>query len=322
MKEILSETFGSRLTEYNEINGSMPLYLKSQRSFYEVMIGETRFVLVMTDEAERFNIAVLKKHLTKYYEVFNAYIVYGFGKITTFQRKSLVENEISFISGNGQIYLPFLGAFFGKCQAKKIETVGKRFSPATQALILLMIYYDGEMSKAESANRLELTPMSVSRASEDLKALGVISERRKGTELLIARMGTRTEAYRKVENYLINPVWKTVYINKGDLTEGLIAGEYALSKRSDFGYPKYFEYAVSKKDYAGYGYREYDPDIDMGLDLIRIQKWKYSPLLFADKDKIDPISLICSFQGEDDERIHKCLGDIEEEIEAWLQMKN
>ena len=322
MRNVLSETFGSRLTEFKKISGSMPLYLKSQRSFYEVMIGDTIFVLVMTDEEERFNISALKKHLTKYYEIFDAPIVYGFRKITTFQRKSLVENEMSFVSGNGQIYLPFLGAFFGKCQTKKIETPGDHFSPATQALMLLMIYNDSEMSKAEAANRLKLTPMSVSRASADLKALGVISERSKGTELLIARMGTRKEAYRKVEKYIINPVWETVYINKSDLVDGLIAGEFALSKRSDFGYPRYYEYAVAKKDYSGYGYREYDPDMDTGLELIRIQKWKYSPQLFADKDKIDPISLICSFQGEDDERIHKCLTDVEKEIEGWLQMKN
>jgi hypothetical protein len=37
---------------------------------------------------------------------------------------------------------------------------------------------------------------------------------------------------------------------------------------------------------------------------------------------VDPVSLISSFQNEDDERIHKCLKRIEGEITSWQITKN
>ena len=317
MKDILDEIFGSQLSEYKKIKVSLPLYLKTGRSFYEIVIGETGFVLVSIDTQERLNVSALKKQLRKYYEVFNAYVVYGFPVVTTFQRKSLIENGISFVSGNGQVYLPFMGAFFVKCQMYDYRKESINLTPSAQALLLLMIYTDGEISKSHAAGILGIAPMSVTRASADLVKLGLISETRKGTEALITLNGTRMEVYEKARDYLISPVTGVVYIEKGEAEPGLPAGDYALSKRSDLGYPGYYEYAVSKKDYLKADHNTCDPYTDTNKELIRIQKWSYSPKMFAFKGQVDPISLISSYKGDEDERIHKCLVDVEKEIEKW-----
>jgi len=56
--------------------------------------------------------------------------------------------------------------------------------------------------------------------------------------------------------------------------------------------------------------------------LIRVQIWRYDPSLFTSTNDVDPVSLISSFQNEDDERIHKCLKRIEGEITSWQTTKN
>lgn len=57
--------------------------------------------------------------------------------------------------------------------------------------------------------------------------------------------------------------------------------------------------------------------MEINSELMKIQIWKYNPRLFSQNDKVDPISLICSFGDNEDERIHQCLEDIEKEIDTW-----
>ena len=323
IRKILTDIFGAQLIKYKQTKASLPIYLKNDKSFYEAVIGETRFVIVMHENPERLNVSALKKHLPKYHEAFGSNITYGFDKVTTFQRRSLVENGISFISGNGQVFLPFLGAFFSKCQMNDYNREASYLSPTAQALLLLLIYTDEEISRSYAAKSLKVSPMTISRASAELGRLEVLSERKRGTELLISRNGGKTEVYSKIRGLLINPVQEVVYVENDSLENGIIAGEYSLSKRSDLGYPRYHEYAISKKDYQSMNLKEYDPYTDIGIDLIRIQLWKYDPELFARNGQIDPISLICSFkgEGEEDERIHKCLTQIEGEMDKWQLTK-
>ena len=240
-----------------------------------------------------------------------------------FQRTSLLENDIPFVSLNGQMYLPFMGVYFEKCTVGE-ETVKEHFTPTSQLLFLLFLYEEDSCSKLEAAKRLQVQPMSISRASKQLRDKGLIREMRQGTEIVMTiGVKDRKELYEKAEKYLINPVQSVVYVlgDKGTRNTPA-AGEYSLSQRTDLGYPKYVEYAFYKdipyvKNLVGV-----DPDLYDNNDLVRVQKWKYDPLLFSHNGQVDPCSLICTFAGINDERIHKCLDEVEEEILVWQTMQS
>jgi len=90
-----------------------------------------------------------------------------------------------------------------------------------------------------------------------------------------------------------------------------------LSQRSDMGYPKYVEYALYKDLPFVKGLVGVDPDFNYETDIVRIQKWKYAPLIFSCNGQVDPVSLICTFSDTNDERIHRCLEDVKKEIWNW-----
>ena len=111
MKGFLEQIYGNKLEEFSNVKYMLPLYLQDGRAFYKATVSGHSFVIVFFQKSERFNIKTLKKQLIAYRQSIKEDIVYGFEKITTFQRKCLIENEIPFISQNNQMYLPFLGIY-------------------------------------------------------------------------------------------------------------------------------------------------------------------------------------------------------------------
>ncbi|MBE5890491.1 MAG: hypothetical protein E7282_05915 [Lachnospiraceae bacterium] len=318
MKKLFEQVYGRKLDCFEEIKYSLPLYLQDGKTFYRVSVSGKTFVVVFSETKERFNIKNLKKQLATYQNAIKADVVYGFDKISSFQRKSMIENEIPFVSCNGQMYLPFMGVLFEKC-AKGEDIVKEHFAPGSQVLFLLFLYENDSYTKLEAAKRLQVLPMTISRASKQLLEKGLIEEKKQGTEIVMTvSVKNRRELYSKAEKYLINPVQSFLYLPNGRVDRSTPAsGEFSLSRRSDLGYPKYVEYALYKDLPFFKGLISVDPDLDYETDIVRIQKWKYDPLLFSCNGQVDPVSLICTFADTRDERIHKCLEQVKEEIWNW-----
>lgn len=318
MKKLFEQVYGRKLNSFEETKFSLPLYLQDGKKFYRVSVSGKTFVVAFFETQERFNVKTLKKQLSSYQNVIKTDVVYGFDKISSFQRKSMIENEVPFVSRNGQMYLPFMGVLFEKC-AEGEDIIKIQFTPVSQLLYLLFLYENGSYTKLEAAKKLQILPMSISRASKQLLEKGLIEEKKNGTEItMTARVKERRELYEKARKYLINPIQSVLYLPNGSVDRNTPAsGEFSLAQRSDIGYPKYVEYALYKdlpfvKELVGV-----NPDLDYENDIIRIQKWKYNPLMFSCNGQVDPVSLICTFADTNDERIHKCLEQVKEEIWNW-----
>lgn len=325
MKGVLEQFYGSLLERYQQKEADLlPFYLKEGRQIFDVSVFKTQFVLVSIISEERFNITALKKQLTKYREIFGVDIAYGFRRVSSFQRKALVENGIPFVSCNEQVFLPFLGSYFSKIPKEISDRKVEKLSPSSQLLALFMFYGRGEKkyNKNETAVKIGLSPMSVTRAVRELVQIGIMKEERYGNEILISW----EEGRRSVSDlmpYLINPVQNTIFVEKTTLCTNnmLQAGEWSLAERSMLAPPKYEEYAIVKNDPFLKTVTEYDPDLDVNRRLIKIQKWKYDPLILGNGSAVDPVSLICSFQNEEDERIKRSLEEVQGEIEQWRTTK-
>ena len=318
MKNLFKQVYGRKLDSFEEAKYSLPLYLRDGKAFYKVSVSGKTFVVVFYETQERFNIKTLKKQLASYQNAIKEDVAYGFDKISSFQRKSMIENEVPFVSRNGQMYLPFMGILFEKCSAGE-DVIKDQFTPVSQLLYLLFLYENGSYTKLEAAKRVNVLPMSISRASKQLLEKGLIKEKKNGTEItMTASVKDRRELYEKAEKYLNNPVQSVLYLPDGRADRNTPAsGEYSLSQRSDMGYPKYVEYALYKDSPFFKGVASVDPDLNYETDIVCVQKWKYDPLMFSCNGQVDPVSLICSFADNNDERIHKCLEQVKEEIWNW-----
>lgn len=318
MKKLFEQVYGRKLDSFEETKYSLPLYLQDGKRFYRVSVSGKAFVVVFFENQERFNIKTLKKQLASYQNALKEDAVYGFDKISSFQRNSMIENDIPFVSRNGQMYLPFMGVLFEKC-AMGEDVVKERFAPGSQLLFLLFLYENDSYTKLEAAKRLQVLPMAISRASKQLLEKGLIEEKKQGTGIVMTvSVKDRRELYEKARKYLINPIQGVMYLPNGKVDSSAPAsGEFSLSQRSELGYPKYVEYALYKdlpffKELVGV-----DPDLNYEADIVRVQKWKYNPVMFSCNGQVDPVSLICTFEDTNDERIHKCLKDVKEEIWNW-----
>lgn len=321
MEKLLKDIYGLQLENYSKIKVSLPMYLTEEKEFFEVTILGVKFVIVNSKSMDRLNVSVLNKHIQKYHEYFNENVALGFPSLTSSQRKALIENNISYISGNDQIFFPFLGSYFTKCIKSQMSRPIDKFSPSSQLLALYMIYNEKgkRISKSKAAKQVGISAMSITRAVKDLVKIGVLQEEKVGNEVFIFCDMEKQDFYKEIIPYLINPIQETIYVSQIEGEEEILlkGGEYSLSQRSMLGYPKYEEYALAKNSDFFERVEAYNPDLHMGGKLSRIQKWKYNPLVLGYDGMVDPISLICSFLGEEDERIQMSLDEVQGEIDTW-----
>lgn len=207
----------------------------------------------------------------------NENIVLGFQTLASSQRRALVENNISYISENEQLFIPFLGSYFTKCQENQMSKPIDKFSPSSQLLALYMIYSEKSkrINKSEVAKRIGISAMAITRAVRDLAQIGVLQEEKVGNEVFIYCDMEKQDIYKEITPYLINPIQEIIYVSQIESEKELLlkAGEYSLSKRSMLGYSKYEEYALAKNSDFFERTETFNPDLDANVKLVRIQKW-------------------------------------------------
>ena len=317
MKELFNELYGNYLTKYEKIKVSLPNYLIDNRELYSVTIFDFDFLLVYLKED--VDLVQIKKQHAIYKEQLNKEIVFGFDVLLTRQRKSLIREFIPFVSKNEQVFLPFLGSYFNKCIEKKDNKKLIKFQPITQLLFLYIFYSEigKKFSKKEIAALLKTSPMSITRATRELVKADLIKEVKSGTASYIWSELEKVELYEKAKEYLINPVMSYAFVDNKDVKdEKIICGEYALSMLSNLAYTKNAEYALFKDNT-----KNIDLDnqyiFDSSTNLIKIEKWKYDPVILSSNNIVDPISLILSLKEINDERVKMSLTELEKEIFVW-----
>lgn len=317
MFEKLNKTYGMKLTIASEKKLSgIPIYMVAGRKMYEVQYGALSFLLICVSEADRFGSIALEKQLAIYQKAAGMPAAYAFEKLTNPQRSALLKRQIPFISEPDQVYLPFMGVMLRNSLNKKSQIPTDKMMPATQSLFLYLVYHkEGGCLKKDAADSLGLTRTSISRASEQLTAMGLIREERKGREIRMYLVYHGREIFEYAKPYLINPVQKTVFAKDDAAIMGSsLSGESALGSRTMLNQPKVPVYAVDKSADLVNGLQTVDPQWDSDDGVCRIEIWKYDPGMFSSEGAVDPISLAMTFENQDDERIE---GAMDEYMENW-----
>ena len=317
MQERLKETFGLNVhvEQITKLSG-LPFYMMNDRIFYKASTDQAEFLLVSISDKDRFGVIALEKQLARYMRAANMPVAYAFKSLTKVQRDALVGRRLPFIALPDQIYLPFLGISMSNQFKKEKEISVDRFTPASQCLFLYFLYSASRnpVPKKDAALALGLTRTSITRASEQLKALGLITEETCWKEIRMTACAEGKQFYDAGKQYLISPILKKLTLKSSKSLNWLYAGESALGKRTMLNEPEIPTVAIDKKQLSKASLTELDEKWETEKDLLHVEIWKYDPALFAEARIVDPVSMAVSLKDCMDERVQ---GELEEFMEEY-----
>lgn len=170
------------------------------------------------------------------------------------------------------------------------------------------------MPMAHLSKRFHVSAMTITRAADQLCKTGFIKKAGMGSgaqKMLVTEYSPK-ELYQKMQAYLIQPVRKTVYIDKADVHPQMFpAGHFALSEMSMINPPAVQTWGTVKHSPEKGFYTGSLLDSDRQCAL---QIWKYDPRMISQTEMVDVLSLALSLAGDEDERTRQCLEKLTERI--------
>ena len=302
----------------NNIPGGLPFYLINGRTFNKIRIGEIPVLMINMSANEKFGAAALEKQLARYMDAAGCLCAFVFPTLLRRQRDVLIERGIPFVCLPDQVYLPFLGVFLSE-QFRKQKTLSLvKMTPSAQVLFLYFLYRmrNQPVVKKQAAEDLKMTRMSISRASEQLLGMQLITQETHGKEIWMQAVQVGKEYFELARPHLINPVQRVITLEKSEAVNLFpAAGESALSQHSMLNSPLIPVVAADKGNELLQSVKLLDERWESAESLIRVECWKYDPCLFVKDNTVDPVSLAVSLQNERDECIQGELLDYMENVE-------
>ena len=303
---MLSNIFGIQI-KYEQWNkeDSLPLYLTDSYDFQVASI-DTQRCIMLTAKDELATIPALKKQVKRIQEVDNLPVVFVLPTVSSYRRKSLIENKIPFITDK-QVYLPFMGTLL--TEQKEPEKEIEKFMFSTQQLVLLY-FYSGkqQLYMAEATEKLPFTAMTLSRAVKQLETVGLFTVTKDGVNKVIEAKDDNALLFERIKRYCSSPVRTVGYLEKENLTEDMVlAGESALSEKTMLNPSRVTTFAIYHKLFNKKQLIKelVDPDKQ-----IRLEMWEYDPKQFAKEKVADSLSVVLSLADNEDERIEEAIQEL------------
>jgi len=296
---------------------TLPFFLRDAYAFYTTVLLNTNCLIMYPKNNQELTPFSVKKHMSLVHEKWPGEIIYLNDGITAYNRKRLIEQKVSFIVPDKQMYLPFLGMDLRE-HFRKLKEAPIQFSPSTQNVVIYVLLFGNGQAYTPSglAGVLGYTIMTMTRAFNELEAAGLANVEMKGKERLLSFRNDKRHLWEAAQKYLGSPIKKRLWIAQ-PINELLLpkAGLSALTHYSMLAEPAHTTVAASKENWellrTQQEYREY-PAAEPGMYELEI--WSYDPGRYAKDGFVDPFSLYLSLQGTNDERIESALDEM---LEKW-----
>lgn len=316
MVDYLEEILGVRvkIERWSE-QSNLPIFLQNKKEYYVVGINQERCLIVkiLSDEFSLPGFQKQKLQLRKYTDM---YIVLWLDSITSYQRQSLIKNQISFIVPGSQLYIPAMGMSLKDSYQHKVLKV-ERLTAMAQFILLYMIYHPqiASYSQVELGARLGISAMNISRGVQELRALALVYSENRGRSKLVQPVSYGKDLYELSKEYLQSPVQKRIYVEYEEAyLDFPVAGEEALARRTMLNPPRHQIRALDKKKMQIIPEEaKVDPHWVMNGKYIEVELWKYNPDVLVRDGMVDVISLAVSMQDIEDERIEEQIIEMMEE---------
>ena len=287
----------------------LPIYLRDGYVYYAIDLLDDPF-LIMADEEDERSAATIKKHIDQVKNKWDSEVIYAKSNTNSDERRRLIEQKIPFVIPGNQLYLPTLGIDLREYFRKKSSEVEK-FSPATQAVLLLLLTEESKesYSSQDLTNRLHYSKMTISRSLNDLKSIDAVSKH--GRARILEFDGEKRELWERSLPYLDSPVKQTHFVRTETKRPRITSGLTALAKYSMLAPPKPPMFAMTQEEW-----RELESRGDVTAAkptdprATGIEVWSYSPALFAKDNHVDRLSLYLSLRDDPDERVEEALEEM------------
>lgn len=288
------------------------LMLAGNYEYYLVNILGEHFLAIKPNEM--MSITRLKIQINTIQEKTGYNVALLLEDSTAYLIKKMLGERIAFITVDKQMYLPFLALHIKKQQKKIQSHIRERFTAATQMVFLALLYSEKEeFGVEELSSKLDISSMTVLRAIEELKKIGIVSCHIGGQtgRKKIIRPINKKEYYHIGKDYLINPVKKTMNVSSiPKEVEVYKSGLTALGEQTMLGEPARERYAVYGNMMALSKYQTTKVEALME-DLPEVQVMHYDIGKLTLNQYVDPITLIYSLE-ESDERIEIAINELME----------
>ena len=297
----------------------LPLYLQNLYVFFEISILDTPcLAMAGKDEVEQTP-ATIHKHILMVQKKWDHEIIYVHPRVSAYNRKRLIDHKVPFVVPGNQMYLPFLGVDLRE-HFKKIRSIDPQCSPSTQTVVLHALLHgtgDGYTPKM-LAGFLDYTPMTMTRAFDELQAAGLGEIAMEGRERVLRFERNRKKLWEMASKFLRNPVKKRLWVKRlVDDPLGVKAGLSALSHYSTLAEPANPVLALTGRSWKKIKNSNDIMELTIAEpDACELEIWSYSPRLFEKSDVVDRFSLYLSLQTNGDERVESALEKMMEQI-AW-----
>ncbi len=294
------------------------IQLAGNYDYYLVTILSESFLLIKPVETQI--IQKIKIHIMRIQKETKYEVALLLERPTPYFIKKMLEERIAFLATGKQMYLPFLALHIQKQQKEKLVEPQDKFTPATQLVFLALLYSDEkEFGVEELANDLRISTMTVLRAVDQFKKLGIVSWEISGQtgRKKVVKIIDKKDYYRVGKDYLVNPIKRKMNVSRIPTGVNVYkCGLTALGEQTMLGEPDreilaiygnvnmLAEYQITKLQ----ALEEKLPEIQiMQYDIGRLTKNQY----------VDPITLIKSLGAKDD-RVDIAIEELMEGIE-WYE---
>jgi DNA-binding MarR family transcriptional regulator len=296
-----------------ELRNSIPHYL-TRFDLYELRVARQEVLLAIApkdgsggETKKMLHILAMKTGLP---------VLYVLPSIQSYERQRLIEAGTEFVVPGSQFFAPTLGLALREQFATALPDPNDLISPSAQAMLITMLLNDVRNPVVASvlAAKIGYTGMTATRAVRDLVAHGLVEQARQTRTKVIALTASRADTWKRAKPLMRSPVLRTEYPRRPEINAGRpvmrFAGLDALSHLTMLAEPKHHIWAVSQLHWVEIQ-RNRPPVLYVGDAQEAVQVWSYPPTLGGDTRTVDPLSLILSMDGSDDERVLMAVDELE-----------
>jgi DNA-binding MarR family transcriptional regulator len=318
LERYLDDALGIRVAVVPwETEGRMPLFIQDRYRFFRAEALNQKCLFMVDAHAEEESPAAIRKHLEQVRQKWDGPVVYVRDRIIAYNRKRLIEHKVPFIVPGTQMYLPTLGIDLRE-HFRTLREANRGLRPAAQTILIHALLRDaGNLGPTVLARKLGYSVMAMSRALDELEAAGLGQTTANGRERHLSLMGPKREVWEKAQPLLRSPVVKrhAIRLAPNAKLPGPRAGLDALAHYSMLAETGNIVIALGRKNWK---VLQQTDGVKTAMNdepgAATVEVWSYTPVLFADGDWVDRLSLYLSLRETQDERVQAALDQTVKEV--------
>jgi len=290
----------------------LPLFLRERYQFGRTrLFGQSLLVALEQGHAESATPGEYEKHADTLRAQTGEPVVLVLPALPSYVRNRMVRCGLPFIVPGSQIFLPTALIDLRERFRQPTPKAGKPLTPAAQCVLLYHLQRQPleNMPLREIAERIGYSPVMLTKVKAELHAAELCEPRRIGRSVALHFTTAGRQLWDAARPLLSSPIVKTVWLH-GEIPgyPALQAGLTALSRRTMIADDRLPTFALLLEVFHA--------NLERGLfhgcpgpeDAdFKMEVWSYNPLLFANNEAIDSLSLFLSLRDYPDERVQQQL---------------